>query len=64
MPAQAFVPLRFDPGEAYQFDWSHEGVEFNGLPLTVGASPTRSAPAIPSSASAPFGRCSRRSGPR
>ena len=35
VPAQAFVPLRFDPGEAYQFDWSHEGVEFNGLPLTV-----------------------------
>ena len=21
---QAFVPLTFDPGEAYQFDWSHE----------------------------------------
>ena len=35
VPARAFVPLRFDPGEAYQFDWSHEGVEFNGLPLTV-----------------------------
>jgi transposase len=35
VPVQAFVPLRFDPGEAFQFDWSHEGVEFNGLPLTV-----------------------------
>jgi transposase len=35
LPVQAFVPLRFDPGEAYQFDWSHEGIEFNGLPLTV-----------------------------
>ena len=23
-PSQAFVPLSFDPGEAYQFDWSHE----------------------------------------
>ena len=22
--AAAFVPLRFAPGEAYQFDWSHE----------------------------------------
>src|SRR5215831_14403355 len=22
--AQAFVPLSFAPGEAYQFDWSHE----------------------------------------
>ena len=23
-PSQGFVPLSFDPGEAYQFDWSHE----------------------------------------
>lgn len=23
--AQAYVPMTFDPGEAYQFDWSHEG---------------------------------------
>ena len=22
--AEAFVPLSFAPGEAYQFDWSHE----------------------------------------
>jgi hypothetical protein len=29
------VPLRFDPGEAYQFDWSHEAIELHGLPLTV-----------------------------
>jgi transposase len=35
MPMQIFVPLRFDPGEAYQFDWSHEGIEFSGIPLTV-----------------------------
>ena len=35
LPAKAFIPLRFDPGEAYQFDWSHEGIELNGLPLTV-----------------------------
>ena len=34
-PTKAFIPLRFDPGEAFQFDWSHEGIEFNGLPLTV-----------------------------
>jgi transposase len=34
-PVQAFIPLRFDPGEAYQFDWSHESIEFAGLPLTV-----------------------------
>ena len=34
-PAQAFIPLRFDPGEAYQFDWSHDAIELAGLPLTV-----------------------------
>jgi transposase len=34
-PAQAFIPLRFDPGEAYQFDWSHEGIELHSLPLTI-----------------------------
>jgi transposase len=34
-PMQAFIPLRFDPGEAYQFDWSHEAIEFAGVPLTV-----------------------------
>jgi transposase len=34
-PMHAFVPLRFDPGEAYQFDWSHEAIELHGLPLTV-----------------------------
>jgi transposase len=34
-PMRAFIPLRFDPGEAYQFDWSHEAIEFAGVPLTV-----------------------------
>src|ERR1700679_1540290 len=34
-PTQAFIPLRFDPGEAYQFDWSHEGIELHSLPLTI-----------------------------
>ncbi len=34
-PAQVFVPLSFDPGEAYQFDWSHEAIELCGLPVTV-----------------------------
>ncbi len=29
--AKAFVPLTFDPGEAYQFDWSHEVVLINGV---------------------------------
>jgi len=26
VPAQAFVPMSFAPGEAYQFDWSHETI--------------------------------------
>jgi transposase len=33
--AAAFVPLQFDPGEAYQFDWSHEIVLINGVTTTV-----------------------------
>ncbi len=33
--AQAFVPLSFAPGEAYQFDWSHEIVLIDGATVTV-----------------------------
>jgi transposase len=33
--AAAFVPLSFAPGEAYQFDWSHEIVVLNGVTTTV-----------------------------
>src|SRR5271166_5972101 len=33
--APAFVPLWFAPGEAYQFDWSHEIVLLNGVTVTV-----------------------------
>jgi len=33
--AAAFVPLSFAPGEAYQFDWSHEIVVMNGVTTTV-----------------------------
>ena len=33
--APAFVPLSFAPGEAYQFDWSHEIVVLNGVTVTV-----------------------------
>jgi len=29
------VPLSFDPGEAYQFDWSHEIVLIDGVTVTV-----------------------------
>ena len=32
---EAFVPLSFAPGDAYQFDWSHERVEIAGAPQTV-----------------------------
>ena len=33
--AQAYVPLSFAPGEAYQFDWSHEIALINGVTVTV-----------------------------
>ncbi len=33
--ASAFVPLSFAPGEAYQFDWSHEIVLMDGVTMTV-----------------------------
>src|SRR5207344_2775840 len=35
LTAAAYVPLTFDPGEAYQFDWSHEIVLLNGVTTTV-----------------------------
>jgi transposase len=33
--ADAYVPLTFAPGEAYQFDWSHEIVLIAGVTVTV-----------------------------
>jgi transposase len=33
--AEAYVPLSFAPGEAYQFDWSHEIAVINGTTVTV-----------------------------
>ena len=33
--AAAYVPLSFAPGEAYQFDWSHEIVLLNGVTVLV-----------------------------
>jgi transposase len=33
--APAFIPLMFQPGEAYQFDWSHEDAEIAGKPMRV-----------------------------
>jgi len=35
LPSAAFVPLSFAPGEAYQFDWSHEVVVLGGATVTV-----------------------------
>ena len=34
-PSDAYVPLSFDPGEAYQFDWSHEMVDLDGIAQKV-----------------------------
>ena len=39
--AAAFVPLVFAPGEAYQFDWSHEIVMLDGVAVTVKAAQVR-----------------------
>ena len=33
--AAVYVPLSFAPGEAYQFDWSHEVVLLSGVTVTV-----------------------------
>ena len=33
--ADAYVPLYYAPGEAYQFDWSHEVVLIGGVTVTV-----------------------------
>ena len=39
--AEAYVPLYYAPGEAYQFDWSHEIVVLNGVTTTVKAAHVR-----------------------
>jgi transposase len=39
--ATAYVPLTFAPGEAYQFDWSHEVVVLNGVTVMVKAAHVR-----------------------
>jgi transposase len=35
LTAEAYVPLSFEPGEAYQFDWSHEVVRINNTTVTI-----------------------------
>lgn len=32
---QAYVPLEYAPGDAFQFDWSYEQVELGGVPMEV-----------------------------
>lgn len=39
--SSAFVPQSFAPGEAFQFDWSHEDVEIAGKPMRVKAAHVR-----------------------
>jgi transposase len=39
--AEVYVPLSFAPGEAYQFDWSHEIVLVDGTTVTVKAAHVR-----------------------
>src|SRR5260221_510230 len=39
--AAVFVPLSFAPGEAYQFDWSHEIIVLNGTTVPVKAAHMR-----------------------
>ncbi|MEY9643678.1 transposase [Bradyrhizobium japonicum] len=39
--ASAYVPLSFAPGEAYQFDWSHEVVLLSGTTVMVKAAHVR-----------------------
>ncbi len=31
LPSKAFVPLSFELGEAFQFDWSDEGLVVGGI---------------------------------
>src|SRR5512147_564502 len=33
--SEAYVPLSFAPGEAYQFDWSHEIIVLGGTTVTA-----------------------------
>ena len=40
-PSEACVPLVFDPGEAYQFDWSHEYAVLSGTTTRVKAAHIR-----------------------
>jgi len=34
-PTDAYLPLIFDPGDAFQFDWSHETVQLGGVTTAI-----------------------------
>jgi transposase len=38
---KAFIPLEYDPGDAFQFDWSYEDVALGGVPVKVKVSQFR-----------------------
>ncbi len=42
LSGQLFIFLLFEPGEAFQFDWSHEWVEMAGMPAKVKVAHLRS----------------------
>ena len=34
-PADAYIPLCFEPGDAFQFDWSHETIQLDGVTTAI-----------------------------
>lgn len=34
-PRDAYIPLSFDPGDAFQFDWSHETIQLAGVTTAI-----------------------------
>ena len=46
VPVHTYVPMSFAPGEAYQFDWSHETITLQNLPLTVKAAHVKAPPPV------------------
>ncbi len=37
IPTNAYIPLSFEPGDAFQFDWSHETVQLDSLTTAIKA---------------------------
>ena len=40
-PTDAYIPLYFDPGDAFQFDWSHETAQLGGVTTAIKAAHIR-----------------------